>query len=52
MPGSASGIHLMPVMWEAVVPRVVTEGRLLPPDFLAPAGHAQLIAADGLGTRA
>jgi len=52
MPGGVSGIHLMPVMWEAVVPRVVTETGLLPPDFVAPADHAQLIAADGSGTRA
>jgi len=39
------GIHLMPVMWEAVVPRIVTEAGLLPPDFVAPANHEELVAA-------
>jgi methylenetetrahydrofolate reductase (NADPH) len=28
-----SGIHLMPVGWESIVPRIVTEAGLLPPDF-------------------
>ena len=45
-------IHLMPVMWEAAVPRVVTEAGLLRPGFVAPADHAELIAADHSGTRA
>jgi methylenetetrahydrofolate reductase (NADPH) len=29
-----SGIHLMAVGWEEIVPRVVTEAGLLPPDFV------------------
>ena len=31
-----SGIHLMAVGWEEIVPRLVTEAGLLPPDFVAP----------------
>jgi methylenetetrahydrofolate reductase (NADPH) len=31
-----SGLHLMPVMWESIVPRIITEGDLLPKDFVAP----------------
>jgi methylenetetrahydrofolate reductase (NADPH) len=30
------GIHLMAVGWEDIVPRIVTEAGLLPPDFVAP----------------
>lgn len=30
------GIHLMAVGWEEVVPRIVTEAGLLPPDFVPP----------------
>jgi methylenetetrahydrofolate reductase (NADPH) len=30
------GIHLMAVGWEEIVPRIVTEAGLLPPDFMAP----------------
>ncbi|MBN1667193.1 MAG: methylenetetrahydrofolate reductase, partial [Anaerolineales bacterium] len=30
------GIHLMPVGWEEIVPRLVTEAGLLPPDFKLP----------------
>jgi methylenetetrahydrofolate reductase (NADPH) len=26
------GLHIMPVGWEDIVPRLVTEGGLLPPD--------------------
>jgi hypothetical protein len=26
----------MPVMWESVVPRIITEGDLLPKDFVPP----------------
>jgi methylenetetrahydrofolate reductase (NADPH) len=29
-----NGIHLMAVGWEEIVPRIVTEGGLLPPDFV------------------
>ena len=39
-----NGIHLMPVMWEAIVPRVVTEAGLLPPGFEAPERHEEWIA--------
>ncbi len=31
-----NGIHLMAVNWEEIVPRIVTESGLLPPDFVAP----------------
>jgi methylenetetrahydrofolate reductase (NADPH) len=31
-----NGIHLMAVGWEAIVPRIVTEAGLLPPDFVQP----------------
>jgi methylenetetrahydrofolate reductase (NADPH) len=30
------GIHIMAVGWEEIVPRIVTEAGLLPPDFVAP----------------
>jgi methylenetetrahydrofolate reductase (NADPH) len=30
------GLHLMAVGWEEIVPRIVTEAGLLPPDFAAP----------------
>lgn len=42
-----NGFHLMPVMWESIVPRIVTEAGLLPPDFVAPDNHADLIAVGG-----
>lgn len=31
-----NGIHLMAVGWEAIVPRMVTEAGILPPDFVPP----------------
>jgi methylenetetrahydrofolate reductase (NADPH) len=31
-----NGIHLMAVGWEAIVPRLITEAGLLPPDFVPP----------------
>ena len=31
-----NGIHMMAVGWEAIVPRLITEAGLLPPDFVAP----------------
>ncbi|MCQ3931545.1 MAG: hypothetical protein DPW16_13890 [Chloroflexi bacterium] len=31
-----NGIHIMAVGWEEIVPRIVTEAGLLPPDFSAP----------------
>ena len=30
------GLHIMPVGWEDIVPRLVTEMGLLPPGFVAP----------------
>ena len=33
---SVNGIHLMAVGWEAIVPRLITEADLLPPDFVPP----------------
>jgi len=38
-----NGFHLMPVMWESIIPRIVTEAGLLPPDFDAPQNHDELI---------
>lgn len=29
-----NGIHLMPVAWESIIPRIVEEAGLLPPDFV------------------
>ncbi len=43
--GGVNGIHLMPVMWEAIVPRIVTEAGLLPFGFEAPENHAELIGS-------
>jgi methylenetetrahydrofolate reductase (NADPH) len=31
-----SGLHIMPVNWEEIIPRIVREAGLLPPDFVAP----------------
>jgi methylenetetrahydrofolate reductase (NADPH) len=31
-----NGFHLMAVGWEEIVPRIITEAGLLPPDFVAP----------------
>jgi 5,10-methylenetetrahydrofolate reductase len=31
------GLHIMPVGWEDIVPRIVTEAGLLPSGFVAPA---------------
>ena len=31
-----NGIHIMAVGWEAIVPRIITEAGLLPPDFVPP----------------
>jgi methylenetetrahydrofolate reductase (NADPH) len=30
------GLHIMPVMWEEIIPRIVTEAGLLPQGFVAP----------------
>ena len=30
------GLHIMAVGWEEIVPRIVTEGGVLPPDFVPP----------------
>ena len=40
-----NGIHLMAVGWEEIVPRIVTEAGLLPPDFVAPEIEAIEVAA-------
>ncbi len=40
-----NGIHLMAVGWEEIVPRIVTEAGLLPPDFVAPEVEAIEVAA-------
>ncbi len=34
------GLHIMAVGWEEIVPRIVTEGGVLPPDFVMPAPPA------------
>jgi methylenetetrahydrofolate reductase (NADPH) len=39
-----NGIHLMAIGWEDIVPRIVTEAGLLPPDFVDPASEK---AAEG-----
>jgi hypothetical protein len=31
-----NGFHIMAVGWEEIVPRIVTEAGLLPPDFVPP----------------
>jgi methylenetetrahydrofolate reductase (NADPH) len=40
-----NGIHLMAVGWESIVPRIVTEAGLLPPDFVAPEPTEEVEAA-------
>jgi methylenetetrahydrofolate reductase (NADPH) len=40
-----NGIHIMAVGWEEIVPRIVTEAGLLPPDFKAPPQKAEAKAA-------
>jgi methylenetetrahydrofolate reductase (NADPH) len=30
------GLHIMPVMWEEIIPRIITEAGLLPEGFVAP----------------
>lgn len=39
------GIHIMAVGWEEIVPRLVTEAGLLPPDFVPPAPEEKEKAA-------
>ncbi len=39
-----SGIHLMPVGWEKIVPRIVTEAGLLPSDFVPVESGAEVKA--------
>ncbi|MCB9453019.1 MAG: methylenetetrahydrofolate reductase C-terminal domain-containing protein [Anaerolineaceae bacterium] len=36
-----NGIHIMAVGWEEIVPRIVTEAGLLPPDFVVPEPKAK-----------
>ena len=43
-------IHLMRVVWDAVAPRVAAGAGLLRPALVAPADHAQLVAADHSGS--
>jgi methylenetetrahydrofolate reductase (NADPH) len=38
-----NGFHMMPVMWESIIPRIVAEAGLLPPDFVSPENHNELI---------
>jgi methylenetetrahydrofolate reductase (NADPH) len=40
-----NGIHLMAVGWEEIVPRIVTEAGLLPPDFAAQQQTGDLVLA-------
>jgi len=40
-----SGLHLMPVMWESIVPRIITEGDLLPKGFVPPEPKPEEAAA-------
>lgn len=40
-----NGFHLMPVMWESIVPRIVTEGDLLPKGFVPPEPKPEEVAA-------
>jgi methylenetetrahydrofolate reductase (NADPH) len=40
-----SGLHLMPVMWESIVPRIVTEANLLPKGFVPPEPQPEKAAA-------
>jgi methylenetetrahydrofolate reductase (NADPH) len=35
-----NGIHLMAVGWEEIVPRIITDAGILPPDFVPPAPPA------------
>jgi methylenetetrahydrofolate reductase (NADPH) len=41
-----NGIHLMAVGWEQIVPRIVTEAGILPPDFVQPQPDTHSQAAD------
>ncbi|MEJ2302313.1 MAG: methylenetetrahydrofolate reductase C-terminal domain-containing protein [Anaerolineales bacterium] len=41
-----NGIHLMAVGWEEIVPRIVTEAGILPPDFVQPQPDTHSQAAD------
>jgi methylenetetrahydrofolate reductase (NADPH) len=36
-----NGIHLMAVGWEEIVPRIITEAGILPPDFKPPEAAPQ-----------
>jgi methylenetetrahydrofolate reductase (NADPH) len=39
------GLHIMPVGWEDIVPRIVTDAGLLPKDFVPPVPKAEKIPA-------
>jgi len=36
------GLHIMPVMWEEIIPRIITEAGLLPQGFVSPEQGKQL----------
>jgi len=40
-----NGLHLMPVNWESIVPRIVTEANILPKGFVPPEPQAEKAAA-------
>lgn len=40
-----NGLHLMPVNWESIVPRIVTEAGLLPKGFVPPEPQPEKVAA-------
>jgi len=40
-----NGLHLMPVNWESIVPRIVTEADILPKGFVPPEPQAEKAAA-------
>ena len=39
------GLHIMPVGWEDIIPRIVVEGGVLPRDFIAPQSHNEKVPA-------
>jgi methylenetetrahydrofolate reductase (NADPH) len=39
------GLHIMPVGWEDIIPRIVVEGGILPKNFIAPQSHSEKISA-------
>lgn len=41
-----NGLHIMAVGWEEIVPRIVTEGGVLPKSFAAPPSHIEKVPAN------